>query len=129
MKRSQSIRLMLLGGLSTVAATGCSPKPSINEANYYTNNFYVPGAGYYHAPYRSWYPLPYNYFDTQKQMYYYGGQWGIQPNSSITNISTPMPAAVNAAEYARTDVTRGGFGGSSGWHTWSSWDGYSGFHS
>jgi hypothetical protein len=128
-KRSKNIRLFLLGGISGMALSGCDQKPALNTANYYTNNFYVPGAGYYHAPYRSWYPLPYNYFDAQKQQYYYGGQWALRPDSSITNISAPLLASVNSAENSRTDVSRGGFGSSAGWHSWNSWDGYSGFHS
>ena len=114
MKRSHSIRLLLLGGLSTAALTGCDEKPAVSTQNYYTNNFYIPGAGYYHAPYRSWYALPYNHFDAQRQLYFYGGQWGAQPCASITNISTPLPEAVTLAESTRTDITRGGFGGSGG---------------
>jgi hypothetical protein len=125
MKRSQSIRLILLGGLSSVALTGCEQKPSINTGNFYTNNFYVPGAGYYHAPFRSWYALPYNHFDPQTRLYYYGGKWDTKPFESITNISSPTTEAVTLAENARTDVTRGGFGGYSSGHYW----GGSGFHS
>lgn len=132
MKRSKSIRLLLLGGLSTAALVGCEQKPAISTANFYTNNFYVPGSGYYHAPFRNWYSLPYNHFDIQKQLYFYGGQWGTQPFASITNISSPTPEAVQVAEVARTDidragVSRGGFGSSSGWHLGNG--GYSGFHS
>ncbi|HEX9045562.1 MAG TPA: hypothetical protein VF988_00930 [Verrucomicrobiae bacterium] len=119
MKRSHSIRLILLGGLSATALTGCSQKPSVSTENVYTNNFYVPGAGYYHAPFRAWYALPYNHFDAQKQLYYYGGQWGPRPFESITNISSPTAETVQLAENARTDISRGGFGSygySSGYH-------------
>ena len=125
MKRSQSIRLILLGGLSSAALAGCSHRaPSVNTQDYYTNNFYLPGAGYYHAPFRSWYPLPYNHFDPVSQRYFYGGQWGAQPFESITNISAPTPEAVSLAQSTRTDISRGGFGGYSGGHS-----GYSGWHS
>jgi hypothetical protein len=117
----------LIGGLSTAALTGCEQKPSISTENVYTNNFYVPGTGYYHAPFRNWYPLPYNHFDAQKQRYFYGGQWGVQPFESITNISAPTTEAVQAAEVARTDIPRGGFGGYSGGYYHGG--GYSGFHS
>ncbi|MEI8290968.1 MAG: hypothetical protein WCH99_16000 [Verrucomicrobiota bacterium] len=127
MKRSQSIRLVLLGGLSAGALTGCQPKPSVSAENVYTNNYFVPGAGYYHAPFRNWYSLPYNHFDRQNQRYFYGGQWGAQPFESITNISSPTPEAVQLAQAVRTDVSRGGFGGYSGGHYWGG--GYSGFHS
>jgi len=114
MKRTKNIKLVLLGGISTVVLTGCSPKPSVSTQNVYTNNFYVPGAGYYHAPFRGWYVFPYNHFDAQKNLYFYGGKWGPQPFESITNISSPTPDAVQLAENVRTDVTRGGFGGFSG---------------
>jgi hypothetical protein len=124
-KRSKSIRLILIGGLSTAALAGCTPKPSVSAQNVYTNNFYVPGTGYYHAPFRNWYSLPYNHFDAQKNLYYYGGQWGAQPFESITNISSPLPEAVQVAQNTRTDISRGGFGGSYGGHYW----GGSGFHS
>ena len=127
MKRSQSIRLILIGGLSTAALAGCSPKPSVSAENVYTNNFFVPGAGYYHAPFRNWYALPYNHFDAQKNLYFYGGQWGAQPFESITNISSPTPEAVQLAQSTRTDVSRGGFGGYAGGHYFGG--GYSGFSS
>ena len=125
MKRSKQIRLVMLGGLSAGVLTGCSQKPVITMAGVYTNNFYVPGVGYYHAPFRNWYALPYNHFDTQRQLFYYGGQWGAQPYLSITNISSPTPEAVQVAENTRTDISRGGFGSSYGYHSWGGW----GFHS
>lgn len=125
MKRSQSIRLILLGSLSSAALTGCGEqRPAVSAENYYTNNFYLPGAGYYHAPFRNWYRFPYNYFDAPNQRYFYGGQWGAQPFASITNISSPTPDAVTVAQSSRTDISRGGFGGYSGGHS-----GYSGWHS
>jgi hypothetical protein len=132
MKRSKSIRLVLLGSLSTAVLTGCDQKPSISTQNVYTNNFYVPGAGYYHAPFRAWYRLPYNHFDSQVNMYFYGGQWGKEPFESITNISSPTPQAVQLAETTRTDVTRGGFGGYSSGYYYGGGGGHSswsGFHS
>ena len=121
MKRSKRIRLILLGGLSVGALTGCEQKPSISAENVYTNNFYIPGAGYYHAPFRNWYSLPYNHFDTQKNLYFFGGQWGAQPFESITNISSPTAEAVQLAQNSRTDISRGGFGGFSGGHYSGGW--------
>ena len=117
MKRSRSIRLLLLGGLSAGALSGCSPQPGpapISQENYYTNNFHLPGVGYYHAPFRNWYPLPYNHFDPQTQRYFYGGQWGAAPCETITNISQPLPQAATLAQAQRTDIVivRGGFGSS-----------------
>ena len=128
MKRSKHIRLFLLGGISAAALSGCRPAPSISTGDAYTNDFYLPGAGYYHAPFRSWYALPYNHFDPRKNLYFYGGQWGPLPFSSTTNISFPTPEAVQLAQASLTDISRGGFGGFSSGHYWggSSW---SGFHS
>ncbi len=115
MKRSSSIRLVLIGGLSAGAITACGPdeRQPISSANYYTNNYYVPGVGYYHAPFRAWYSLPYNHFDAQNGRYIFGGQWASSPHQSITNISAPLPAVAQSAQAQRTDVTRGGFGSSS----------------
>ena len=122
MKRSKRIRLLLLGGLSVGALTGCEQKPAVSTENVYTNNFYIPGAGYYHAPFRAWYSMPYNHFDPQKKQFFYGGQWGLLPFESIINISSPTPGAVQAAENARTDISRGGFGGwSSGHYSGGGW--------
>jgi hypothetical protein len=122
-KRSQQIRLLLLGGLSAGALTGCNSRPSVNVANVYTNDFFIPGAGYYHAPFRGWFAKPYNYYDPQNQLYFYGGQWGKLPFESITNLSNPTAEAVAFAESTRTDISRGGFGGSyGGYYGW-------GFHS
>jgi len=113
-KRSKRIRLVLIGGFAAGALAGCDQKSAVTADNVYTNNFYVPGVGFYHAPFRAWYPLPYNHFDSQKQLYFYGGQWGAAPFASITNISAPTAQAAQNAEASRTDITRGGFGSSSG---------------
>lgn len=112
MKRSKHIRVILITGLSAGALAGCDqsgPLP-VSTSNVYTNDFYVPGVGYYHAPYRAFFAYPYNHFDPQKNQYYFGGNWAALPNESITNISSPMTNAAVFAEAQRTDVTRGGFG-------------------
>jgi hypothetical protein len=131
MKRSRNIKLILLGGLSSAMLAGCDRKPAISTQNFYANDTYIPGAGYYHAPFRGWYSLPYNHFDPSTKQYFYGGQWGTKPFESVTNISNPTPQAVTVAENARTDITRGGFGGY-GYSSYSS-GGYGGggswFHS
>jgi hypothetical protein len=126
-KRSQSIRLILVGGLSAGSLTGCAPKAPVSTGDVYTNNFHVSWAGYYHAPFRGWYPKPYNYQDPQTGMFYYGGQWGLLPHESITNISAPLPEAVQLVLNSDPNISRGGFGGYSSGHSWGS--GWSGFHS
>ncbi len=121
MKRSRSIRLVLLGGISAGALTSCGPdsgqRGPISPNCVYTNNYRVAGVGYYHAPFRAWYSLPYNHFDAQSQRYFYGGQWGTAPHQSIINVSTPTPEAAQQAQATRTDVRRGGFGSSSHHHS------------
>ena len=115
MKRSRSIRLVLLGGLSAGALAGCTPSPStsVTATDVFTNNHYVPGVGYYHAPFRAWYAMPYNHYDPRASKYYYGGQWGAAPFESVVNISAPTHEAVRQVAAQRTDVRRGGFGGTS----------------
>ena len=122
MKRSRSIKLVLIGGLGAGALSGCGPgnqPQSVTTSAVYTNNFYLPGVGYYHAPFRNFYSLPYNHFAPGSGQYFFGGQWGTSPHQSITNISSPTPAVAVAAEAKRTDISRGGFGSTS--HHFSTW--------
>ncbi|MGA2174338.1 MAG: hypothetical protein ABSH38_05065 [Verrucomicrobiota bacterium] len=118
-KRSKRIRLLLIGGLSAGALAGCAPagKAPLSTDNVYTNNYYVPGVGYYHAPFRAWYPFPYNHFDARTQRYYAGGRWVPAPFESITNVSSPSPQTAASADAMRTDITRGGFGCVGGGHS------------
>ena len=123
MKRSRSIRLVLIGGISAGVATGCGPTsqpPVVSVENVYTNNYHVPGVGYYHAPYRAFFPLPYNHYDATRQRYFYGGQWNSIPALNITNISAPTSEAAALAEVQRNDIPRSGFGSTSRSHSiWS----------
>jgi hypothetical protein len=110
-KKSRCVRLILLGTLSAGALAGCQQNAPVTADCVYTNNFYISGVGYYHAPFRTWYPLPFNHFDPRTERYFYGGQWGTAPFENITNISSPTPSAAVYAEATRSDITRGGFGG------------------
>ena len=119
LKRSKNIRLLLLGGLSAGALSSCAPSgpgPVSTEA-VYTNDYFVQGVGYYHAPFHNWYALPYNYHDAANHRYYYAGSWAEAPYASIVNLSSPTADAVRNAEAIRTDVVRGGFGGTGSGHT------------
>ena len=113
----------MIGGLSAGALTGCGPgsqSPAISTQNVYTNNYYVAGVGYYHAPFRAFYPMPYNFYEPKNQQYFFGGQWAAAPHQSITNISAPTPVVAQQAEARRTDVSRSGFGSTSrSHHVWS----------
>ena len=121
MKRSKSVKRVLLGGLSAGALTACAVAatvPQVTTESYLTNDEHVPGAGYYHAPFRGFYSFPYNHYDVNRKLYFYGGQWGPAPYRSIVNISAPTPEAVRAAAAVRTDnVRRSGFGTTSGTHS------------
>ena len=122
MKRSRSIRLVLIGGLSAAALTGCDQvqPPPVSASDVYTNNYHVPGVGYYHAPFRAFYPMPYNYFEPKSGRYFYGGIWGASAFQSFTNVSSPTPEAVMLTQAQRTDIRREGFGRTSSYRsTWS----------
>lgn len=64
-----------------------------------TNNTYVAGRGYYHAPYHGFYPYPYNVF-TPGRGYYHGGTYTAEPDRSGISASSPARG---------TGVSRGGF--------------------
>jgi hypothetical protein len=112
--------LVLIGGLSAGTLASCGPSgnrtPSTNASDVYTNNHYLPGVGYYHAPFRAWYALPYNHYDPQSRRYFQGGQWAATPYASITNVSGPTALAAQRAQGQRTDIRRSGFGSTSGHH-------------
>jgi len=115
--------LVLIGGLSAGALSGCGPgsqAPPISAQSVYTNNYYVSGVGYYHAPFRAFYSMPYNYYEPKNQQYFFGGHWAAAPHQSITNISAPTPGVAQQAEARRTDIPRSGFGSTSRSHSvWS----------
>lgn len=124
MKRSRQIVLLLGGALAVGGLTACGPdeesqEVTVSDQNTYTNNTPVPGAGYYHAPYRRWYSLPYNYYDPQRG-YYHGDQWTPKPHQSDVTESRPTPEAAQAASakqsasqsttHTSRTISRGGFG-------------------
>jgi hypothetical protein len=85
------------------------------EGQEYENNYYVPGAGYYHAGYHSFYPYRYNHFDASLGGYYYGGGWHSSADTTRSNFtsSVPHPSAVshaNSSFHASNPSSRGGFG-------------------
>jgi len=120
-KRSAQIRLVLLGGLASGALTSCGDGPAQNQPaaqRVYPNDYYVEGAGYYHAPFGNWYQLPYNALHNasadKPAMYYYGGQWAPQPYESIINLSAPNADGLRALDRINSHINRGGFGHSYG---------------
>lgn len=126
MKRSRHIQLFLTvsGAIAGSLTAGCDrgdvEPPAVSPENTYTNNHYVEGAGYYHAPFRQWYPHPYNYY-IPSQGYYYGGRWNTRPYESNVASSKPdvsTARTVNShwsstrksSSGSSSGVTRGGFG-------------------
>jgi len=123
-KKSGKITLVLLGTLSAGALTACAPgsrdEQPISANNVYPNNYFVAGAGYYHAPFHGFYPLPYNHYDASNRLYYFGGQRAAVPFRSVINLSSPTPEAAARAQSAAVIVQRNGFGRtSSSFHIWS----------
>jgi hypothetical protein len=107
MKRSQHVRLALSGVVaSALWTTGCqqedsaavaaSTPPVVSTNQMYTNNEYVSGVGYYHAPYGGWYARPFNTYLSGRG-YYHGGNWWPTPYTGPVLVSTPRPDAVESA--------------------------------
>jgi hypothetical protein len=80
------------------AATPAVPPVVADRA--YANDDYIPGVGYYHAPYHGWFPFPFNYHDPARG-YYAGGFWQAAPWLLALNRSQPSEAAVASALAAR----------------------------
>jgi hypothetical protein len=116
-KRSSSVRLVLLGGISTSAIVAAAAAENrITPESYYTNDYFIVGAGYYHAPFHGFFAERYNHYDAVRKIYYYGGRWSATPHRSIINISAPTAELARLAQTRRTDLPRnhyvssGGFG-------------------
>lgn len=121
MKKSGLVTLVL----STALVSGC------DDANQYgtpvypagaiiTNNAYIPGMGYYHAPYHGWFEYPYNYYRPGFG-YYHGGTFTPQPFVSDIIASDPSirptyggGAGTGGGRWgsppSSSSVSRGGFG-------------------
>jgi hypothetical protein len=105
MKKSSMVVLVLSGGL----ITGCNSSHDSwrEDARSYTNNHYTAGRGYYHAPYRAWFPYPYNHFDATRGGYYHGGQYTPSPHLSSIAESRPLVKSTPGSS-----TRRGGFSSS-----------------
>src|SRR6185436_14827190 len=106
MKKSQAVALVISGAL----LAGCNSSDDLSQgwddSRTYTNNTYRTGAGYYHAPYRGWYPVPYNHYDPARG-YFHGGQYTAVPHES--NVTASKPAAKPSSTRTSSHVRRGGF--------------------
>ncbi len=147
MKRSRVVRLTLSGTIAaSLSFAGCSKSSSddsadlsssasdidastwISEDQAITNNAYLSGAGYYHAPFQGWYTHPLNTYWPGRG-YYYGGDWWptpfrgslapARPLSSAVSLANTLHAAQlgirpNSGETTESDSNNGGSGVRSG---------------
>lgn len=119
MRRSTKVALVLLGTAGVVGVATAwdawqrarehGPNPPagsppsmvpVNGDRAYANNDYIPGAGYYHAPFYGWFPFPWN-FHNPSRGYFAGGQWQSTPFSTDLQSSRPTQQAVAAAVVAQ----------------------------
>ena len=115
MRRSTKVALVLLGTAGAIGvvtaidawkrvrenddAVAGAPQPPptpVSADRTYSNNEYIPGVGYYHAPFFSWYPWPWNFHDPARG-YFSGGLWRTAPLLPDRERSSPSAAAVTAA--------------------------------
>lgn len=111
--------------------TGCSRRDEKSAAaprqsQVVTNDTYIEGRGYYHAPYHTWHPFPYNFYSPGVG-YYRGGSYYPEPDLTIPKPTYPGKYAyanANNTAAPEENVNRGGFtrsgsSRSSGW-SWRS---------
>jgi hypothetical protein len=130
MKKSTAVTLVISGALMV----SCHQRPysyygsSSGTNGLITNNTYVAGRGYWHAPFYDWYPYPYNYF-RPGYGYYHGGMYSSEPQLSTITSSAPRGSSSgffsggssgsgwsggSHGSFSGSDgggVSRGGFGG------------------
>ncbi len=118
-RRSKQVALVLLGTMGVVCgvvawdawrragreADAASTQPEapsepVAADRTYQNNEFVPGVGYYHAPYHSWYPFPFNHHDPARG-YFAGGLWQAVPFAAGMLSSRPSAGAVSSSLVAQ----------------------------
>ena len=90
---------LLLGGCDDTRPLPPPPRAVVSSAHAYTNDDYIPGLGYYHAPYHAWFPHRYNEHDADMG-YYYNGRWHSAADRSDVTTSHPDEPAALAANAA-----------------------------
>lgn len=109
-----SIAAALVVGAPVLFYTCSEDEDPVKEGVAYSNNHYIPGAGYYHSGYHGFFPFRHNHFDASRGGYFYGGRWNDKPDTR-SNFSSSVPSRA-AAEKANTAYrtshpsSRGGFG-------------------
>lgn len=136
-RRSQHVALVLLGTMGVVGGVVAwdawrragrdadaaatlpeAPSEPVAADRTYQNNEFVPGVGYYHAPYHSWFPFPLNHHDPARG-YFAGGLWQAVPFAAGVLSSRPSTGAVSSAlaaqqRYDQEQRARAGTSGFSG---------------
>ena len=114
-RRSKQIALVLLGTMGVVGGAAvweawqraglennstvtppATPAAPLAADRDYPNNDFTPGVGYYHAPYRSWFPFPFNHHDPSRG-FFGGGLWQAAPFAAGLLSSRPTGDAVTSA--------------------------------
>ena len=122
-RRSKQIALVLLGTMGVVGGAavweawqraGLENNPTVTQPEApaaplaadrdYPNNDFTPGVGYYHAPYRSWFPFPFNHHDPSRG-FFGGGLWQAAPFAAGLLSSRPTGDAVTSALAAQARRT------------------------
>ena len=122
-RRSKQIALVLLGTMGVVGGAAvweawqraglennstvtppATPAAPLAADRDYPNNDFTPGVGYYHAPYRSWFPFPFNHHDPSRG-FFGGGLWQAAPFAAGLLSSRPTGDAVTSALAAQARRT------------------------
>lgn len=125
MKKSMVVTLVISGALLTGCDSGTqTPGTAGDYSQSLTNNTFRTGYGYWHAPYRSWYPYPYNSYWPGRG-YYHGGLYTEQPYVSVITSSQPtvsgssgggsrnwFHSTSSGSSHSSGSISRGGFGSS-----------------
>lgn len=130
-RRSQRVALVLLGSAgvlgvalaidgwrearqSSETTAPDEPRPDpVSPDRTYAHGSFLPGLGYYHAPFGAWFPFPWN-FHQPGRGYFSGGEWRPAPDERPTTASRPSAAGLAAASalQARREAGNPGTGAS-----------------
>lgn len=131
MRKPQSIIIALIGaGVAGGAAlnsfnrpparsyASSSYRPAAARRSYQTDE-YVSGLGYFHAPYRAFYPYRFNYYDPNRG-YFHGGLWTPQPMQTLISSAMPADEWLQAQQQRSYASSGSSYHGSSFGRSWGS---------
>lgn len=97
--------------------TRCTPEkevlvdelpPAANAETVYPNNYFQTGRGYYHAPFYSWFPQPFGFYDANRG-WYRGGVWRRAAQADDVEQREAMQRQTAAQMQARRQAQTSGF--------------------